>query len=192
MKKINKRFALMAAALVFSAGVLSSCGGGKTDSRSSTGKQASMSETGSTKSSGSNMSSAAKTDEKATDINVIADKLLNEIKYKEELQEMNENMVSINYPGISEAQIKAKKIYIPSSAATAEEIACFEAVDEDAAKAVEEELKSRVEYQKQSFANYNPDEAKMLDNARIIKKGLCVFLTVSSDPDKAEKIIEEN
>ena len=79
-----------------------------------------------------------------------------------------------------------------SSGGTAEEIAAFEANDEETAKAVEALLNARIETQKASFKNYVPEELKRLENAFVIRKGNCIYLSVSADPDKAKSIIEEN
>ena len=81
---------------------------------------------------------------------------------------------------------------VTSSGGTAEEIAAFEAADEDTAKAVETLLNARIETQKASFKNYVPEELKRLDNAFVVRKGNYVYFSVSADPDKAKSIIEEN
>ena len=128
----------------------------------------------------------------AVDVTKVADRLLNEIKYDDKLAEPEAETIDILYPGLPQDKIKAMKIYVSSSGGTAEEIAAFEANDEEAAKEIETKLNERVETQKASFKNYVPEELKRLENAFVIRKGNYVYLSVSGDPDKAKSIIEEN
>lgn len=136
--------------------------------------------------------SSAKSSQAAVDVTKVADRLLNEIKYDDKLAEPEAETIDIIYPGLPQDKIKAMKIYVSSSGGTAEEIAAFEANDEEAAKEIETKLNERVETQKASFKNYVPEELKRLENAFVIRKGNYVYLSVSGDPDKAKSIIEEN
>ena len=128
----------------------------------------------------------------AVDVTKVADRLLNEIKYDDKLAEAEKESLDVIYPGLPKDKIKAMKIYVSSSGGTSEEIAAFEANDEETAKEIETKLKERVEAQKTSFKNYVPEELKRLENALVIRKGNYVYLSVSGDPDKAKSIIEEN
>ena len=128
----------------------------------------------------------------AVDVTKVADRLLNEIKYDDKLAEAEKESIDVIYPGLPKDKIKAMKIYVSSSGGTSEEIAAFEANDEDTAKEIEAKLNERVEAQKTSFKNYVPEELKRLENALVIRKGNYVYLSVSGDPDKAKSIIEEN
>ena len=128
----------------------------------------------------------------AVDVTKVADRLLNEIKYDDKLAEAEKESLDVIYPGLPKDKIKAMKIYVSSSGGTSEEIAAFEANDEETAKEIETKLKERVETQKTSFKNYVPEELKRLENALVIRKGNYVYLSVSGDPDKAKSIIEEN
>lgn len=126
------------------------------------------------------------------DVTKVADRLLNEIKYDDKLAEAEKESLDVIYPGLPKDKIKAMKIYVSSSGGTSEEIAAFEANDEETAKEIETKLKERVETQKTSFKNYVPEELKRLENALVIRKGNYVYLSVSGDPDKAKSIIGEN
>ena len=119
-------------------------------------------------------------------------RLKNEITYNDKLAEPEAETIDILYPGLPKDKIKAMKIYVSSSGGTAEEIAVFEANDEDTAKTIETKLNERIETQKASFKNYVPEELKRLEKAFVIRKGNYVYLSVSADPDKAKSIIEEN
>ena len=159
--------------------VLYGCGG--------SGNAKKASNTASTAASSAKSSQAA-----AVDVTKVADRLLNEIKYDDKLAEAEKESIDVIYPGLPKDKIKAMKIYVSSSGGTSEEIAAFEANDEDTAKEIEAKLNERVEAQKTSFKNYVPEELKRLENALVIRKGNYVYLSVSGDPDKAKSIIEEN
>ena len=107
------------------------------------------------------------------DLAELSDRLLNEITYTDTLSAMDE-----------------KVIYI-SSGSTAEEIAAFLAVDEEAAKRIEEGLKARIEQQTESFTGYVPEEVKRLEDAVLIRNGSYVVLSVSGDAAKAKDILKK-
>ena len=182
MKQRTNRIKMLAALSVVTltaSTVLYGCGG--------SGNAKKASNTASTAASSAKSSQAA-----AVDVTKVADRLLNEIKYDDKLAEAEKESIDVIYPGLPKDKIKAMKIYVSSSGGTSEEIAAFEANDEDTAKEIEAKLKERVEAQKTSFKNYVPEELKRLENALVIRKGNYVYLSVSGDPDKAKSIIEEN
>lgn len=183
MRKTTSKIKMLAALSIVTltaSAVLYGCGGSgdtkKTSSAASTAQA----------------SSAKSSQSAAVDVTKVADRLLNEIKYDDKLAEPEAETIDILYPGLPQNKIKAMKIYVSSSGGTAEEIAAFEANDEEAAKEIETKLNERVETQKASFKNYVPEELKRLENAFVIRKGNYVYLSVSGDPDKAKSIIEEN
>ena len=182
MKKTTSKIKMLAALSVLTltaSTVLYGCGGSGDTKKTST--------------TTSSAAASAKSSQAAVvDVTKIADRLLNEIKYDDKLAEAEKESLDVIYPGLPKDKIKAMKIYVSSSGGTSEEIAAFEANDEDTAKEIETKLKERVEAQKTSFKNYVPEELKRLENALVIRKGNYVYLSVSGDPDKAKSIIEEN
>lgn len=182
MKKRTNRIKMLAVLSVVTltaSTVLYGCGG--------SGGAKKASNTASTAASSAKSSQAA-----AVDVTKVAARLLNEIKYDDKLAEAEKESIDVIYPGLPKDKIKAMKIYVSSSGGTSEEIAAFEAGDEETAKEIETKLNERVEAQKTSFKNYVPEELKRLENALVIRKGNYVYLSVSGDPDKAKSIIEEN
>ncbi|MBR2305425.1 MAG: DUF4358 domain-containing protein, partial [Ruminococcus sp.] len=137
-------------------------------------------------SSGSGKSSSAKADTKL-DAAAIADKLFNEIEYKDQLVELSEEKVEA-VVGVSKDKFKVAKVY-RGSGATAEEIDCFEASDEDAAKEIYDVLKTYLEDQKKRYADYAPGEMDKLEKAVVVQNGKYVFMSISDDDAKAKEII---
>ena len=191
MRKKTNRIKMLAALSVLTltaSALLYGCGGGNSD-KSSVAKSASQTTDSKTTGSSAKEGGSAVT---VVDVTKVADRLKDEIKYDDKLVEPEAETIDILYPGLPQDKIKAKKVYVSSSGGTAEEIAAFEAADEDTAKAVETLLNARIETQKASFKNYVPEELKRLDNAFVVRKGNYVYFSVSADPDKAKSIIEEN
>lgn len=121
---------------------------------------------------------------------VITERLLTEIAYNDELSQMDASLFDYLYSDVDAENLTEYSIYI-GSGATSEEVATFSCTDENAAKATEEALRSHVAEQKEGFEGYIPEEAARLDNAVLIRRGKYVFLSVSGDPEKAKKIINE-
>lgn len=186
MKK--RHISVLALSMILAAS-LTACGGkgGDSGSKKASGSVTESSKAGSTSETGSKQG----TEGEMTEAGKIADRLLKEIKYDDEMAKMDDEMLSILFTEVPADKIKDKEIYISSSGGTSEEIACFEAVDEEGAKAIEEGLKKRVDFQKASFKNYRPEEAPRLDKAVVVRKGNFAVLSVSGDPDKAKEIIGE-
>lgn len=128
-------------------------------------------------------------EKKVQDLKTISDRLLKEIKYDDELSEMDKDMFDILYVGFPADKIKERYIFLSSTGGTAEEVACFEAVDEAAAEEIKKAAEARLEFQRASFNNYVPAEVKRIDKAVIQVEGNYVILSISAEPDKAKEII---
>lgn len=166
---MTKKIALLLAVMtIFGAG-LTACG----DSSSSSG-------------------SASKADSQSAEsgksVTAVADELKNGIEFKDTLNELGVGMYDKIY-GITEDMYKEGKVYIGSGGATAEEIACFEAKDEDGAAKIKEAFETRVEKQKDAFKDYVPEELDKLGSAVIVTKGNSVYMCISNDDAKAKEII---
>ncbi len=122
------------------------------------------------------------------DVSATADKLKDGVEFKDELAELDEGKIE-KIIGISPDSYVKGKVYVSSSGGTAEEIGCFEAKDEDSAKAIADTLKDRIESQKKVFKDYVPEEMDKLEDPVLVTKGNYVLLCISNDNDKAKEII---
>lgn len=130
------------------------------------------------------MVSACGEKNKTVDVDQLADELLEQVDFEDELTELDDSMVAALY-GIEDAE--EQRVYL-SSGATAEEVAVFRFATEEAAQAGMETLNQRLESRKADFANYMPDEATRLENAVLERSGCYVALCVSAG-DEARQII---
>ncbi len=122
------------------------------------------------------------------DVVEIADKLKSDIAFVDTLNELSPEMTE-KLLGVKQEWYSAGKVYVGSGGATAEEIACFEAVDGDSAGNVKSALDSRVEAQKKAFENYQPKEMDKLNDPVIVVEGNYVFMCISDDNETAKEII---
>lgn len=127
-----------------------------------------------------------KKEAKNIDVKTTANSLLSEIKYEDQLSEVNYDLVY----DMEDINITESVVYV-SSGATAEEIAAIKCETKEDAVKVEAALEERVKEQKDSFENYVPKELDKLDKAVIVKVGNTVVLSVSNDDAKAKEIIDK-
>ena len=123
---------------------------------------------------------------KEIDINKLASDLISQVEFKDNLTQLDDNMIAKLY-GIDYAQ---EAIVYVSNGATAEEIALFKLKDSSDAQKAYDAVNKRLDYQKNSFELYIPEEMIKLDSAVVAICGNYVIFCVS-DGDTAKNIIEE-
>jgi hypothetical protein len=123
------------------------------------------------------------------DVGKLADELKNTVQFSDSMEEMSEAAFNNKY-SIDASYIASKKIYV-GSGATAEEIAVFEAKDDEAAGRIMTAVNSHIEEQIQEYTNYSPDELKKLRNPVKIQTGKYVILCISNHNDTAEACVQK-
>ncbi len=123
------------------------------------------------------------------DPSVAADRLLSSVQFKDQMSPADSAMALQLY-GLDQSAVSRAKVY-ESTGATAEEIAVFEAKDETFLNRVKEGAQKRIEDQKAGFKDYQPKEMEKLKNPVLVTAGNYVFLCVSDDNAKAQKVIDE-
>lgn len=118
------------------------------------------------------------------DAQALANELMDKVGFVDELNLISHEMVSKLY-GIANAQ--EAYVYM-GSGATAEEVAVFKFADEQSAKDGLAKAQQRIASQKDSFANYIPEEVARLDNAVIKQSGEYLAVCVSEGSTAAEII----
>jgi hypothetical protein len=166
---MKKKIIAFMAAMALCVGGLVSCGGSDSSS----------------KSGGTAESTAA---EKTYDVVSVADKLKSDIKWVDELNELESGMIE-KVIGVKADLYTKGKVFIGSGGMTAEEIACFEAKDEGSASEIKRALDARIESQKAAFENYQPKEMTKLGDPVLTVSGKYVFMCISDENSKAIEII---
>ncbi len=119
-----------------------------------------------------------------------AEKLVGALEFGEEL-EQTDNEITLEKYGI-DASLVADAARFAGSGATADEVAVFECVDEEAVKAVSAAIDERVAYLKDGYASYGPGEVPKIENAVVIYDGLMVCFCISNNSENAESIYYGN
>ena len=126
--------------------------------------------------------------EEVTDVDIasLSNELLENVKFEDELNAVDDAMIEKLY-GVDDYE--DAKVYI-STGATAEEIAVFKFQSTEIAEDGFKKAQERIENQKADFETYIPKEVKKLENAVVEQFGQYVVVCVSNG-DGTEKIIEK-
>ncbi|MGN0164604.1 MAG: DUF4358 domain-containing protein [Lachnospiraceae bacterium] len=130
-----------------------------------------------------------KDSEKIRDFEVsdLANALKEGIAFEDELIEGRDIVFEKRY-GFEEGDYVSQSSFF-STMATTEEIVVVKCNSNADAIKIEETFKTKLEEQKEVFADYAPDEVKRLENAVVTVLDCYAVLCVSSEPEKAEEII---
>lgn len=132
--------------------------------------------------------SADATENKSVDAKALADSLLSEISYTDQLSAVDLDTAKM-FLNFADVEINEAYIY-ESSGATAEEIVVLVCKDSDSAAKAKSAFEQRVSEQKENFTDYVPEEVPKLNDAVIITSREYAILSVSGDSSKAKDIIE--
>ena len=157
----------------------------------SCGDSSSNADASSKSSSTADSTTAVQTSEAtAKDLQATADKLKDSLDdaVKNTMTQFDESRIE-KMIGVKKDLYKKAVCYVDASGASAHEIDCFEANDENAAKEIETALKTRIENQKTAFKDYVPAEMDKLNNPVLVVDGSYVFMCLSNNNDKAKEII---
>ena len=171
MKKIMS----IAAAAVLAAVCMTSCGSSSDDSAA--------------KESGAEPAQAqqAAPEEQSASASDVAKKLFDGITYTDSLNTISADMIEKVYK-VPATLYSDAAVYV-GGVSTAEEIACFDAVDEAAATTIMEACKARIQAQITAVEGYNPDELTKLNDPVLVQKGNSVYMCLSNDNGAAKEII---
>lgn len=125
-----------------------------------------------------------------SDAESVAESLRNGIEYVDDLNVISAEMIEKLY-GIPSDKYTSGAVYV-GGVSTAEEIACFDAADEDAAEEIKAACEKRIADQIASVQDYNPDELDKLNDPVLLVSGNSVYMCLSNDNASAEKILENN
>lgn len=122
------------------------------------------------------------------DVQQTADKLAQEVSFQDQLTSLGQD-AALKLYDLTADDVEAVALYV-GTGATAEEISVWQGKDANAAKNIQNAVNTRIENQKESFVDYNPEEMPKLENPVVVAKGNYVVLCLSSDNDNAKQIID--
>ena len=122
------------------------------------------------------------------DVQQTADKLSQEVSFQDQLTSLDQD-AALKLYDLTADDVQAVALYV-GTGATAEEISVWQGKDANAAKNIQNAVNTRIENQKESFVDYNPEEMPKLENPIVVAKGNYVVLCLSGDNDNAKKVID--
>ena len=126
--------------------------------------------------------------ETAVDPAALANDVLQNCRFTDSLNPVD-GKVAVMIHEVDEADV-ADVLYYGGTGATADEITVFTAVDESAAGRILAQAQSYVAKRIESFKNYGPEGALMLENAIVRQSGKYVVIVVCGDGN-APKIVDK-
>ena len=115
--------------------------------------------------------------------------LLTGAEFTDSLNRLDDPVVPLLY-GVDSADYTETVVYC-GTAATAEEIAVFKAVDDAAAERLLTAAKARVDHQIEVYKSYGPAQAMTLENGVVGRTGNFVVVVICADCDGAKKITDQ-
>ena len=126
---------------------------------------------------------------KEPDIALLPDEIMKSARFTDKLDQLPAEVVPLLY-GIDTADYSTGIVYA-GTAATAEEIAVFKAVDAAAADRLFQAVQKRVDDQLEVYKSYGPAAAMTLENAVTAKRDDYVVMVICSDSAAAKKIVDQ-
>ena len=117
------------------------------------------------------------------------DDVLANANFTDSLNQLSDDVVA-QYYGVDSADYTSAIAY-GGTAATAEQIAVFEAKDSAAAERILSALQTFVAEKVEAYKSYGPAAAMSLENAPVKITGNCVVAVVCADSDSAAKVVDQ-
>lgn len=117
------------------------------------------------------------------------DDVLANANFTDSLNQLSDDVVA-QYYGVDSADYTSAIAY-GGTAATAEQIAVFEAKDSAAAERILSALQTFVAEKVEAYKSYGPAAAMSLENAPVKIIGNCVVAVVCADSDSAVKVVDQ-
>ena len=117
------------------------------------------------------------------------DHVLANANFTDSLNQLSDDVVA-QYYGVDSADYTSAIAY-GGTAATAEQIAVFEAKDSAAAERILSALQTFVAEKVEAYKSYGPAAAMSLENAPVKIIGNCVVAVVCADSDSALKVVDQ-
>ena len=117
------------------------------------------------------------------------DDVLANANFTDSLNQLSDDVVA-QYYGVDSADYTSAIAY-GGTAATAEQIAVFEAKDSAAAERILSALQTFVAEKVEAYKSYGPAAAMSLENATVKIIGNCVVAVVCADSDSALKVVDQ-
>ena len=125
------------------------------------------------------------------DIEKMSAEVLESADFRDEVMELKDDVLGNIYTSLKLEDIAKYKVYVCSTNAKAEEIALFEAKNEESAQKIYDAVKVRIEDLKYGIEDYIPEELKNVENAVLVREGKYVLLGIGENYDKIKSVFDK-
>lgn len=125
------------------------------------------------------------------DVADLAEKIVKEGSFKDEMNQMDDELFGAEFEGVDESLITEKCVYI-GTGATAEQVVIIKAKDAAAAEQLKEQLHTKLSDDMEENKDYNAEEVAKLQSAVLKVEGNYDIMVVSGDSKKVEEIMKLN
>ena len=119
----------------------------------------------------------------------VADALSEGLKFGDEMEKNELLDYNLGKYGI-DASLVTELVRYVGSGATADEVAVFKCNSSDAEAQVKKAVESRVEYLREGYASYGPQEIPKIDNAVILEYGNDIVFCICEDSENVKSIVD--
>lgn len=130
----------------------------------------------------------SQSEDKIYDADMTADALNAQLRFGEQLEKSTADALFSIY-GI-DPSLCTKAAFYAGSGATADEIAVFNCNDKDAFDSVLTAVNSRIEYLRNGYSSYGPDQVPKIDSASVITNENTIILCICENPDAVNSVLE--
>lgn len=120
----------------------------------------------------------------------IYEKVTTEVEFPTLLLMEDEDYL-LNYYGIKAENVEEKTFYVAEDYLKADAYVVLKASGSDAMAELEDNLKTYVTNKKNELIDYNPDEYKVVENAKLGTVGSYTYMIITANADEAEAALLE-
>ncbi len=138
--------------------------------------------------SGSSSDSGSVSDEAEKTLSERTEALLEEVEFPQMVEVTSDNLST--FYKIEDGKVTEFSAYVCGSGAMPDEFGIFVAASEEDADDIKTALDERIEKQRETYADYTPDEMYKFDDCFVTKSGSTVYYAVCDDNEKAAELLE--
>ena len=120
------------------------------------------------------------------DVNTVADALNSNLSFGESLEKSTPEVLFSIY-GV-DASLCTNAAFYSNSGAVADEVAVFECTDSSASNEITEAINNRIEYLRDGYSSYGPDQVPKIDKATVISDGNIIVFCICNNSEEVSKL----
>lgn len=125
--------------------------------------------------------------------NIPVDNIVKEIEAAHDLSSMRkgDSKALKRYYGLNSNDLEEFSLYLPSSTMDVDEILIVKVKNKNQIESIEDSMDGRANKQLESFKDYAPQQANLIENNEISVKGNYVIFTISKDAEEIKDKFKE-